>query len=168
VAILRGFRHIPRNIRDWAEWFARQRIEADLGNPDEDGWHLASDADGTRYWEAPPATQETDEGDDPSIVRWTIKEFDDDYSPVFGDEKNVLLVSTSASGVNVYIEEDAFRDGSQLTVYQYGAGQVTIVAGTNVSVRTPETLTFNEQYGTVTLIQVFANDWVIAGRMTPA
>jgi hypothetical protein len=168
VAILRGFRHLPRNLRDWAEWFARQKIEADLGNPDEDGWHLASDADGTRYWEAPPTTETaTEDGDDPGIVRWTIKEFDADYSPSFGDEKNVLLVSTSGSARNVYIEEDAFRDGSQLTVYQYGAGQVTIVAGTNVSVKTPNNLTINEQYGSVTLIQVYANDWFIAGRTTP-
>ena len=168
MGVLRGFRHLPRNLRDWGEWFARQQIEARLGNPERDGYHLASTADGERYWEAPPGfPDEDDDGDDPTIVRWTIFEFDEDYSPSFGDEKNVLLVSTSATAKNVYIEEDAFRQGSQLTVYQYGAGQVTIVAGTNVSVKTPNNLTINEQYGSVTLIHVFPNDWFIAGRTTP-
>jgi hypothetical protein len=38
-------------MKEFSSWLQNQQIEAGLGNPDEDGWHLASDADGTRYWE---------------------------------------------------------------------------------------------------------------------
>jgi hypothetical protein len=152
-------------MMDFAKWLQEQRIEAGLGNPDEDGMHLASLADGTRYWELPPGGGAVDEA---GVTRWTIKEFDDDYAPSAGDEENKLLVSTKATAVNLIMSPDRFETGSQLTVFQYGAGQITIVKGTGVEVRTPETLTFNEQYGSVTFIQVYPNDWMIAGRMTPA
>ena len=166
MGVLRGFRHLPSNLRDWGEWFARQKIEAGLGNPDTDGQHLASNADGTRYWEAPPGFVSPDAAPGENAQRWNIKTFDTDTSPIAGDEDNVLLVCVAAGAINFFIEEDIFPQGSQLTVYQYGAGQITIVAGTNVSVKTPSNLTFSEQYATVTFIQVFPNDWVVAGRMT--
>lgn len=166
MAILRPPRFILRNMKEFSSWLQNQQIEAGLGNPEEDGWHLASDADGTRYWEAPPTLGNNDP-DDPAS-RWSIKTFDDDYAPSAGDEDNVLLVSMAASAVNVTLEPDRFKDGSQLFIYQYGAGQITMVAGTGVSIRTPETLTFNEQYATVSVVLVFPNDWLIAGRMTPA
>lgn len=151
-------------MMEFAKWLQEQRIESNLGNPDGDGYHLASDADGTRYWEPPPSLEDDEE----SIQRWIIKEFDTDYAPTEGDENRTVLVSTSASAVNLLMEPDRFAPGSQLMIWQYGAGQITIVEGTGVNVRTPETLTFNEQYATVSMIQAYPNDWLIAGRMTPA
>ena len=78
----------------------------------------------------------------------------------------MLLVSTSATAVTVTINS-VFEEGSQLTIYQFGAGQVTVAGGTGVTIKTPTNLTINEQYGTVTLIHYLDNDWIIAGRMTP-
>ena len=164
MGILRPPKFSLRNMMEFARWLQEQQIEAGLGNPDEDGWHLASDADGTRYWEAPPGLAETED----ATTRWSIKSFDDDYAPIEGDDNNVMLLSTAATAVNVVMEPDRFPVGSQLLIWQYGAGQITIVEGTDVNVRTPETLTFNEQYASVSLIQAYPNDWMIAGRMTPA
>lgn len=167
MGVLRGFRAMPRNLRDWASWFARQEIESGLGNPERDGYHLASLADGTRYWEAPPNLEDDDDADtDDGATIWTIKEFDGSYTPIDGDHNNTLLVSTSGSAVNVTIGPDIFPEGAQLTVWQYGAGTVTFVEGSGVDIRTPSGLAVNEQYGSISLIQAFPNDWMFAGRMS--
>ncbi len=142
---LRPFREVPRDLAEWTRWINAQDVDA------------------------PPVTNVTQTVQqiiDGGLQLWTIKEFADDYAPVAEDADNVLLVSTSGSGVNLTINP-VFDIGSQLTIYQYGAGQVTVVAGTGVTIRTPTNLTFNEQYGTVTLIEYLNNDWLIAGRMTP-
>lgn len=140
---LTPFREIPRDLAEWNRWINAQKI------------------DGTTN-----VTQTVEQVVDGGVQLWTIKEFAESYSPVAEDADNILLVSTSATAVNCTIEP-VFDVGSQLTVYQYGAGQVTIVAGTGVTIRTPSNLTINEQYGTITLIQYLNNDWLIAGRMTP-
>lgn len=101
-------------------------------------------------------------GGDPA---WTINEFSASYTATAEDTNNVLLVSTSATGVTVTIPP-ALAIGAQLTIYQYGAGQVTVAGGSGVTIRTPTTLVFNEQYATVTLIHYKLNDWLIAGRMS--
>jgi len=142
---LRPFREVPRDLAEWTRWINAQEVDA------------------------PPVTnvaQTVTQLIDGGLQLWTIKNFSESYTPVAEDADNVLLVSTSGTAVSLTIEP-VFDIGSQLTVYQYGAGQVTIVAGGGVTIRTPSTLTINEQYGTVTLIEYLNNDWVIAGRMTP-
>jgi hypothetical protein len=166
MAILRPPRFVLRGLKEFASWLQNQQIEAGLGNPERDGYHLASDADGTRYWEPPPSLNPDDE--DAETTRWKIKAFEDDYAPIPGDDRNTLLVSTASSAVNLNMFQDIFEVGSQLFIWQYGAGQITVAEGTNVTVRTPETLTFNEQYASISMVQVFPNEWLIAGRMTPA
>jgi len=161
MGVLRGFRVIPSDRRDWASWFARQEIESGLGNPERDGMHLASLADGTRYWESPPGLTETEDG----VQRWTIKEIEDDYAPAEPDDDNILLLFTKATAMNCTMEPDRFQLGAQLTYMQYGAGTVTFVEGTGVSIHTPSGLDINEQYGTISMIQVKANEWMFAGRM---
>ena len=47
---LRGFRYVPRNAREWDEWFASEDVETGLGNPSVDGYVLSSDTDGNRSW----------------------------------------------------------------------------------------------------------------------
>jgi len=141
---LRPFREVPRDLAEWTRWINAQDIGEQTTN----------------------VTQSVQQIIDGGIQLWTIKEFAEDYVPIDEDADNVLLVSTSATAVNVTITP-VFDVGSQLTVYQYGAGQVTIAVSGGVVVRTPTNLTINEQYGTITLIQYLNNDWVIAGRMTP-
>lgn len=98
---------------------------------------------------------------------WTIETFTDNYTLVAAD-KSKLKKSTKATAVNLTVAPDIFAEGNQVTIYQSGAGQITLVAGAGVTIRTPSTLTFNEQYGSVTLICLGSNEWFIAGRMTPA
>ena len=141
---LRPFREVPRDLAEWTRWINAQDIGEQTTN----------------------VTQTVQQVIDGGVQLWTIKEFAESYAPIEEDADNVLLVSTSATAVTVTINS-VFSEGSQLTIYQYGAGQVTVAGGTNVTVRTPTNLTINEQYGTVTLIQYLINDWVIAGRMTP-
>ena len=146
---LRPFREVPRDLEEWTRWFNAQDVVS------------ADDIEQTTT-----VQQTVEQIIDGGIQLWTIKEFAVSYTPVAEDADNVLLVSTAATGVTVTIDP-VFDVGSQLTIYQYGAGQVTLAGGTGVTIRTPTNLTINEQYGTVTLIEYLNNDWVIAGRMTP-
>ena len=138
---LKPFRKIPEDIIEWTRWMNDQD-----GLAESDHTHSST------------TTTSTD--------GLTIKNFSASYTAVTEDANDVLLVSTSGSGVNVTIGQ-VFDVGDQLRVYQYGAGQVTVVAGTGVTIRTPTNLTLTDQYSTVTLTQVYQNDWVIEGRMTP-
>jgi hypothetical protein len=98
--------------------------------------------------------------------RWEIVTFSGNYSPSAPDAGK-LLISTSGSATDFTINSGVFELGDQLVVWQYGAGQVTVVAGSGTTIRTPTTLTINEQYGSVTLIMGLSEEWMIAGRMTP-
>lgn len=61
----------------------------------------------------------------------------------------------------------AFPIGTRIEVYQLGAGQTTIVAGSGVTFQTPTgTLSTRAQYSTVTLRQRATNVWVIGGDLS--
>ena len=78
-----------------------------------------------------------------------------------------LLRSMGGSATNLTVPPSWINgEKGQVVIMQYGAGTVTVVAGSGVTIRTPSTLVFNEQYGTVTLIQIANNEYVIAGRMS--
>jgi len=78
---------------------------------------------------------------------------------------------TSASAVTATVPENstvAFPVGSEVVVYQSGAGQVTIAAAIGVTIRKPAShnLSVAEQYGIVLLKKVAANIWVASGYLT--
>lgn len=50
MAVLRGFRHLPRTLAEWGRWFASSQIESDLGNPTTNGQVLSSTTAGVRSW----------------------------------------------------------------------------------------------------------------------
>lgn len=62
----------------------------------------------------------------------------------------------------------AFPVGTVIEVCQVGAGQTTIVAGTGVTVRTPETLVMTGQWSTVSLRKRATDVWVLAGDVEAA
>lgn len=66
--------------------------------------------------------------------------------------------------------DEAFPVGARVDVVQLGAGALTIVAGSGVTIRKPATLTLvlAEQYAAVTLYKRATNEWLIAGNLTPA
>lgn len=62
----------------------------------------------------------------------------------------------------------AFPTGTVIEVCQIGAGQTTIVAGSGVTIRTPETLVMTGQYSTVSLRKRATDTWVLAGDVEAA
>ena len=57
----------------------------------------------------------------------------------------------------------AFPTGTVVEVCQVGAGQTTIVAGSGVTINTPETLILSGQWSTVSLRKRGTDLWVLAG-----
>ncbi len=58
--------------------------------------------------------------------------------------------------------------GTVIEVAQVGAGQTTVVAGSGVTVRTPETLVLSGQWSTVSLRKRGTDDWLLAGDVEAA
>lgn len=82
------------------------------------------------------------------------------------DDEYVRVANASAVSVTVDpVASVAWTVGQQITVVQSGAGQVTIVAGSGVTINTPETLKLRKQYSAVTLTYVAADTWDLIGDL---
>lgn len=62
----------------------------------------------------------------------------------------------------------AFEIGDTIHVRQAGSGQTTIVAGSGVSIMTPETLKLRKQHATVSLVKVGSDSWEVFGDLEAA
>jgi hypothetical protein len=85
------------------------------------------------------------------------------------DDQNSLIDMNSASAVNLTVPPNssvAFPIGTMIEACQYGAGQVTIVAGAGVTLRNPSSLTTRAQYSTVSLRKRATDEWVVGGDLT--
>ena len=151
MAGLKPFRKIPEDIVEWTRWMREQ----------ETGGSVASSTTTTTYPDGSTTTTTTT-----TSSQWVIEDFDGDYS-IGADDVGKILRSTSGSAANVTVNSGLLEEGDQVVILQYGAGTVTIVAGSGVTLRTPSTLVFNEQYGTVTLIMLSDTEGFVAGRMAP-
>ena len=61
----------------------------------------------------------------------------------------------------------AFTIGSQILVAQYGAGQVTIVAGAGVTLRSDSSkLKIASQYSAATLVKIASDEWMVFGNLS--
>jgi len=88
------------------------------------------------------------------------------YTLVSGDN-NKLIEMNVATANNVTINNSIFNAGNQILVSQYGAGQVTFVAGAGVTLRSPSgKLKLTGQYSMATIICITANEFYIAGDLT--
>jgi hypothetical protein len=73
---------------------------------------------------------------------------------------------TSASATNLTVPPNssvAFPIGAVIEVAQIGAGQVTIVAGAGVTLRTANGLKLRAQYSTASVRKRATDEWVVAG-----
>ncbi|AMS03030.1 minor tail protein [Gordonia phage Leonard] len=89
------------------------------------------------------------------------------YTLVATDANKAVEVS-SASAVNLTIPTDAavaFPVGTVIEVDQLGAGKVTIVGASGVTVQAPVTPTTRAQYSAVLLRKRAANLWLVSGDM---
>jgi hypothetical protein len=88
------------------------------------------------------------------------------YTLVASDN-NKLIEMNVGSANNVTINNSVFTAGNQILVSQYGAGQVTFVAGAGVTLRSPSgKLKLTGQYSLVTIIAISASEFYISGDLT--
>jgi hypothetical protein len=92
------------------------------------------------------------------------------YTLVLGDAgKTVEMNVASANNLTVPPNSSvAFPVGTVVEVCQVGAGQTTVVAGSGVTIRTPETLVLTGQWSTVSLRKRGTDEWVLAGDVEAA
>lgn len=90
------------------------------------------------------------------------------YTLALADAGKAVEV-TAAGAVNVTVPPNsavAFPIGTIIEVAQTGAGQLTIVAGAGVTLRTAASLTTRAQWSTVTLRKRATDEWIVAGDLT--
>lgn len=97
------------------------------------------------------------------------------YSLVAGDAQKLITLS-NASAVTLTIPSNAtaaLPTGTQVTISQYGAGQVTVVGASSpspvtiVSVgATASSPKLRAQYSTATLIQTSTDNWLVVGDIS--
>ena len=93
------------------------------------------------------------------------------YTLVLADRsKTVTLTNAAAITLNVPTDATAnFAIGTQILLYQGGAGQVTIAATTpgTTNIRSQGSkLKITGQYGVAGLLKVAANEWVAFGNLS--
>lgn len=90
------------------------------------------------------------------------------YTLVLADT-GTLIEQTSASASNLTVPPNssvAFAIGAVIDGMQYGAGQVTIVAGAGVTIRSASSLTTRAQYSVFSLRKRGTDEWVLSGDLT--
>lgn len=89
------------------------------------------------------------------------------YTFVLSDAgKYVRFSNTGAISVTVPPNSSvAFNVGTQISIRQVSTGQVTVVAGTGVTINSPETLKLRKQGSSATLVKVDTNTWDLMGDL---
>jgi hypothetical protein len=103
---------------------------------------------------------------DPTL---TINQQTDTYTVLLTDASKLIEMSNSG-GINLNIPVDASADfpiGTQISVLQTGAGQVTIQAvdGLTTTINGTPGLKLRTQWSAATLIKRAANVWVVTGDL---
>lgn len=91
------------------------------------------------------------------------------YTLALTDVAKVVTLS-NASPITLTVPPNgtiAFPVGTQILLYQGGAGQVTIAAGAGVTIRSADSaLKISAQYGVAGLLKLATNEWVAFGNLT--
>jgi hypothetical protein len=91
------------------------------------------------------------------------------YTFALADANNVVVSLTNASAITLTVPPNssvAFPVGAILQFYQGGAGQVTVAAGSGVTINYTPGLKLRAQNSAATLIQTAANTWLLTGDVT--
>ena len=92
------------------------------------------------------------------------------YTFVLGDANNTLVTASNASAITVTVPPNssvAYPVGAILQLAQSGAGQVTIAAGSGVTINYTPGLKLRAQYSVASLVQTATNTWLLSGDVTP-
>lgn len=87
------------------------------------------------------------------------------YTAVIGDA-NCLVTMSNASANNFTVPPNssvAFTTGTTIIVSQIGAGATTLVAGSGVTLSSPNGLVVYTQYSCVSLIKIATDTWLVSG-----
>ena len=89
------------------------------------------------------------------------------YTLVLADAHKVVTLS-NASPITLTVPPNssvAFEIGDQVNLLQLGAGQVTVAAGSGVTLRAQGTrVKLNGQYALATLVKIGTDEWVLVGN----
>lgn len=103
-----------------------------------------------------------------SLAQGAPADADSDYTFASGDD-NWGVESTSADAVTFTVPTNAnvgFPVGTKIEVCQIGAGQITIVGDTGVTIDAPGGLAHtNQQFSTIYVRQRAADEWVLSGDL---
>ena len=91
------------------------------------------------------------------------------YTLVLTDAHKLVTLS-NASAITCTVPPNssvAFETGDQVNLLQLGAGQVTIAAGSGVTIRSEGAkLKLKGQYATATLVKIASDEWVALGNLS--
>ena len=93
------------------------------------------------------------------------------YTLVIGDAQKIVTLS-NASSITLTVASNATQAlpvGTQVTISQYGAGQVTVVGAsspTPVTINATPGLKLRTQFSTATLIQTSTDNWLLVGDLS--
>ena len=79
-----------------------------------------------------------------------------------GDIRALILLSNATSAA-VTIPPSYGSTGDTVTLLQYSTGQVTVVAGSGVTLRYSTTVKTRSQYSAITAIKIGTDEWLVAG-----
>lgn len=82
-------------------------------------------------------------------------------------DTNKLIRCTNGSATTLTVAPDAtakWGDGAQISIMQGGAGQVTVAAGSGVTLRHNTTAKSLAQYTTFSIKRVGTNEWLVYGE----
>lgn len=88
------------------------------------------------------------------------------YTLVASDNGKLVEMNVATAN-NVTINNSLFSAGNQILVAQYGAGQVSFVAGSGVTIRSASgKLKLTGQYSMATIVAISATEFYLAGDLT--
>jgi hypothetical protein len=91
------------------------------------------------------------------------------YTLVAGDAGD-LVTLTNAAAITLTVPTNAtvpFVNGTQITILQNGAGQVTVAGAVGVTISASDSSTkLRTQYSAATLIKIATNSWILIGDIT--
>jgi len=91
------------------------------------------------------------------------------YTFALADANNVVVSLANSSAITVTVPPNsstAYPVGTILQFFQGGAGQVTVAAGSGVTINYTPGLKLRAQNSFATLIQTAANTWLLSGDVT--
>lgn len=89
------------------------------------------------------------------------------YTTVIGDASK-LVTLTNASAITLTIPPNssvAYSTGTKIDLAQLGAGQVTVAAGSGVTVNSTPTLKLRAQYSAASCIKTATDTWLLVGDL---